>query len=49
MYRIYVNDVLVKEYPYELQAITYCFLSGYVSRGRGWYFLNPKVKVIGAE
>ena len=46
MYRIYVNDILVKEYPYELQATIYCFINGYITTGRGWYFLNPHVEII---
>ena len=37
---------LVKKYHFKIQAIIYCFLSGYVSTGRGWYFLNPNVEII---
>ena len=46
MYSVYVNNEKVKSYKYEIQAITYCFLKGYVTCGRGWYFLNDKVKVV---
>ena len=49
-YQVWVGDKelmgLVKTYPYKIQAITYCFLNGYVTSGRGWYFLNEKVKIV---
>lgn len=35
----------VKTYPFKLQAVIYCFLNGYVTSGRGWYFLNPRVEI----
>lgn len=44
-YKIKVNNETVKEYRYELQAIIYCFLNGYISTGRGWYFLDDRVKI----
>ena len=37
---------LVKRYPFKIQAIIYCFLNGYVSSGKGWYFLNSNVEII---
>lgn len=46
MYLVKVNDKTVKEYKFKTQAIIYCFLSGYVSSGRGYYFLNPLVKIV---
>ena len=46
MYLVKVNDKTVKEYKFKIQAITYCFLNGYVSSGRGYYFLNPLVKIV---
>jgi hypothetical protein len=45
MYQVKVRDEVVKTYPFKLQAIIYCFLNGYVTSGRGWYFLNPYVKI----
>lgn len=45
MYQVIANNQLVKTYPFKLQAIIYCFLNGYVTSGRGWYFLNEKVKI----
>lgn len=45
MYQVIVNNKVVKTYPFKLQAIIYCFLNGYVTSGRGWYFLNPDVKI----
>lgn len=44
-YNVYVNNKLVKIYKYQIQAVIYCFLKGYVSTGRGLYFLNPKVEI----
>lgn len=35
----------VKSYPFKLQAIIWCVLNGYVSVGRGQYFLDPKIKI----
>ena len=46
MSEILVDGEVVKEYIYELQAITYCFMNGYISRGRGYYFLNTRVKIL---
>ena len=52
MYEVYVNNRKVKEYPFKLQAITYCFMNGYIACGSGdfgihkrYYFMNPKVKI----
>ncbi len=45
MYNVYVNNELKKSYKYKIQAVTYCFLNGYVTSGRGLYFLNPKVEI----
>lgn len=44
-YKVLVNNTVVKEYPTELQALIYCFTNGYVSTGRGWYFLDDRVKI----
>ena len=45
MYQVTVNNTPVKTYPFKIQAVVYCFLNGYVSTGKGWYFLNPKIKI----
>ena len=45
MFEVYVNDTLVKSYPYKAQAVVYCFMNGYVNTGRGWYFLDDRVKI----
>lgn len=34
-----------KSYPFKLQAIIWCVLNGYVSVGRGQYFLDPNIKI----
>ena len=55
IYKVYVNEVLVKEYRYWVQAVTYCLMNGYVYTGSGtdeWNFgysitsLDPRVKII---
>ena len=45
MWQIIIDNEIIKEYKYEAQAITYCFLNGYIYSGRGWYFLDQKVTV----
>lgn len=45
MYQVTVNNTPVKTYPYKIQAIVYCFMNGYVTSGRGWYFLDERVKI----
>lgn len=45
MYQVVVNNTTVKTYPFKIQAIVYCFMNGYVTSGRGWYFLNQKVYI----
>ena len=38
---------VVKEYPYRLQALMYCWLHGYVNVGRGRYWLDTdRVQII---
>ena len=44
-YIVYVKGFAEKEYKYKIQAIIYCFLNGYVSSGRGLYFLHPDVRI----
>lgn len=34
-----------KSYSFKLQAIIWCVLNGYVSLGRGRYFLDPNIKI----
>ena len=55
IYKVYVIEVLVKEYRYWVQAVTYCLMNGYVYTGSGtdeWNFgysitsLDPRVKII---
>lgn len=55
MYQVLVNNVCVKEYPYKIQAITYCLMHGYVYSGwddwewnftRKVSYLDPKVQII---
>lgn len=33
MYKVIVNGKTVKEYPFKIQAVIYCFLNGYVYEG----------------
>lgn len=58
IYKVYVNDILVKEYRYWVQAVTYCLMQGYIYQGSGtdsWNFgysvtcLDPRVKIIKEE
>jgi hypothetical protein len=58
IYKVYVNEVLVKEYRYWVQAVTYCLMNGYVYTGSGtdeWNFgysitsLDPRVKIVKEE
>lgn len=49
MYQVTVNNVVVKTYPFKVQAVIYCFMNGYVTSGRGWYFLNERVKISEVE
>lgn len=50
-YNVYINDTVVKSYPFKIQAIIYCYMNGYVSQGgydfdNGWYtFLDERVKI----
>lgn len=45
-YEVWLYDVrILKSYPFKLQAIIWCVLNGYVSVGRGQYFLDPKIKI----
>lgn len=32
-YQVIVNNKVVKEYPYKIQAYTYCLMNGYVYSG----------------
>lgn len=36
---------LIKSYPFKLQAIIWCVLNGFVSVGRGQYFLDPSIEI----
>ena len=58
IYKVYVNEVLVKEYRYWVQAVTYCLMNGFVYTGSGtdeWNFgysitsLDPRVKIVKEE
>jgi hypothetical protein len=49
MYQVIVNNKVVKTYPFKIQAIIYCFMNGYVTIGRGWYFLDDRVKISECE
>lgn len=35
----------IKSYPFKLQALIWCVLNGFVSVGRGQYFLHPNIKI----
>lgn len=51
MYNVYVNNTLVKSYPFRIQAVIYCYMNGYVYEGgydfdNRWYrVLDPRVKI----
>lgn len=34
-YQVVVKNKVVKEYPYRIQAVIWCFLKGYGYQGRG--------------
>lgn len=50
-YLVKVNNTKVKEYPFKLQAITYCLMNGYVYTGiddfrnRELLVLDDRVKI----
>jgi len=50
-YNVFINNTVVKSYPFKIQAVIYCYMNGYVSCGgydfdNGWYrFLDKKVKI----
>lgn len=51
MWKVMVNNKLVKSYPHEAQAVMYCFMNGYIYSGgydfdNNWYyFLDDRVQV----
>lgn len=52
-YQVIINDDVIKEYPYKIQAYTYCILNGYVTTGydewngfKRLVFLDDKVKIL---
>ena len=51
MFQIIRNNKIVKEYPYRIQAVIYCFLAGWVSSGtddwtnQAHTFLDPNVSI----
>lgn len=44
-YHVIVNGKRIKKYDYELQALTYCLLNGYINTGKGFNFLDDRVKI----
>ncbi len=44
-YEIWLNNTLVKSYPYKAQAVMWCFLNKYVNHWRRTYFLDPRVEI----
>ncbi len=36
---------LLKRYPFKLQAIIWCFLNKFITTGRGYYFLDPRIEI----
>lgn len=48
-FKVIVNDTVKKVYPYRFQAIIYCFMKQYIYKGKGYYFLDPKVKIVENE
>lgn len=51
MYKVILNNNIVKSYPYKIQAIVWCFLNGYVYSGgydfdnKRYYFLDDSIKI----
>ena len=41
---------VVKEYPFKMQAVIWCFMHGYVTSGgygsNRFYSLDPKIKIV---
>ena len=36
---------LVKRYPFEIQAVIWCFMNKFINSGSGYYFLDPRVEI----
>jgi|GEM_PF-6885198 len=45
MYQVVNKGSVVKEYPYKIQAVVWCFLHGFITTGYGYYFLNPDIEI----
>lgn len=46
MYKVAVNNEVVKEYPFKIQAVIYCFMHGYVSHGYDEWNGNKELVVL---
>lgn len=39
-YQVIVNNKIIKEYPYRIQAVIWCFLKGYGYQGKGHRWIS---------
>ena len=47
MFQVTVNNIVVKEFPYKLQALIYCIENGYVYKAGNKYRLDERVHITG--
>lgn len=45
MYQIIINNIIVKEYKYKIQAIIYLWMHGYVYQGKGYHWIKDNYKI----
>lgn len=39
-YQVIVNNKIIKEYPYRIQSVIWCFLNGYGYQGKGYRWIS---------
>lgn len=45
-YQVIVNKEIVKEYPFKIQAVIYCFMNGYVYHGYDEWRSYREIRVL---
>lgn len=45
MYQVIINNQIIKEYKYKIQAIIYLWMHGYVYRCKDYYYFNDNCKI----
>jgi len=49
LYIIYIDGKVAKVYPYREQVNAYLYRYGFINRGSGLYFIDPRVEVLEAK